>query len=386
MKKRLFSLVLLVLIGTGGMLSGCGAVQEEPVRIGLIAYLQGDGITIESSGQPTLNGAELAVQQINESGGLRVAGRQHPVELVVIPIENGVANAVDAARSLIIERGVVAIVGPQYSGDAIAAAQIAEDAGIPLLSGTSTNPRTTENRRFIFRMAFTDTFQAETLAKLAYEDLRARRVAVLYDSTDTYSNDLGLFFGATFANLGGEVVASESFESGNWNMDAQFKRILDANPDLVFLPVYPAEAIFQAGSLRKMGYNGILLGGDGWNPPSLVNLPAFEGSFASTTYSEKVTTPQNQVFVRAYLDAYNISPVDAAGLTYDAFQMIFAAIEMQGSFDPLDIRDGLYSLPQYVGVSGPIDFVTNGDPVKPLNILFFEAGEVKFYKAIQPER
>jgi branched-chain amino acid transport system substrate-binding protein len=386
MKKRLFSLVLLILIGTGGMLSGCGAVQEEPVRIGLIAYLQGDGITIESSGQPTLNGAELAVQQINEGGGLRVAGRQHPVELVVIPIENGVANAVDAARSLIIERGVVAIVGPQYSGDAIAAAQIAEDAGIPLLSGTSTNPRTTENRRFIFRMAFTDTFQAETLAKLAYEDLRARRVAVLYDSTDTYSHDLGLFFGATFANLGGEVVVSESFESGNWNMDAQFKRILDANPDLVFLPVYPAEAIYQAGSLRKMGYNGILLGGDGWNPPSLVNLPAFEGSYASTTYSEKVTTPQNQVFVRAYLDAYNVSPVDAAGLTYDALQMIFAAIEMQGSFDPLAIRDGLYSLPQYVGVSGPIDFVTNGDPVKPLNILFFEAGEVKFYKAIQPER
>jgi branched-chain amino acid transport system substrate-binding protein len=382
--KRFFSLVVLVFIGVGGLLSGCGAAQEEPVRIGLIAYLQGDGITIESSGQPTLNGAELAVQQINERGGLRVGGQQHPVELVVIPIENGVAQAVDAARRLISEHGVVAIVGPQYSGDAIAAAQIAEDAGIPLLSGTSTNPRTTENRRFIFRMAFTDTFQAETLARLAYEDLRARRVAVLYDSTDTYSNDLGLFFSATFANLGGEVVASETFESGNWNMDAQFGRIMDASPDLVFLPVYPAEAIFQAGSLRKLGYNGILLGGDGWNPPTLMNLPAFEGAYASTTYSEKVTTPQNQVFVSTYLDAYNISPVDAAGLTYDAFQMIFAAIEQQGSFDPLAIRDGLYNLPQYVGVSGPIDFVTNGDPVKPLNILYFEGGDVKFYKAIQP--
>lgn len=384
--KRLFRLVLLVFIGMGGLLSGCGAVQEEPVRIGLIAYLEGDGITIESSGQPTLNGAELAIRQINEGGGLRVAGRQHPVELVVIPIENGVVQAVDAARRLINEHNVVAIVGPQYSGDAIAAAQIAEEAGIPLLSGTSTNPRTTENRRFIFRMAFTDTFQAETLAKLAYEDLDARRVAVLYDSADTYSNDLGLFFSATFTNLGGEVVASETFQAGNWNMDAQLRRILDANPDLVFLPVYPAEAIFQAGSLRKMGYNGILLGGDGWNPPSLVNLPAFEGSYASTTYSEKVSTPQNQVFVRAYQDAYNVSPVDAAGLTYDAFQMIFAAIEQKNSFDPQAIRDGLYDLPQYVGVSGPIDFVTNGDPVKPLNILYFERGEVKFYKAIQPSR
>lgn len=382
--KRLLSLAMLVLIGVGGLLSGCGTVQEEPVRIGLIAYLQGDGITIESSGTPTLNSAELAVRQINESGGLRVAGRQHPVELVVIPIENGVAQAVDAARRLISEHGVVAIVGPQYSGDAIAAAQIAEEAGVPLVSGTSTNPRTTENRRFIFRMAFTDTFQAESLARLAYDDLRARRVAVLYDSSDTYSNDLGLFFGATFSNLGGEVVASEAFQAGDWNMDAQFRRIIDANPDLVFLPVYPAEAIFQAGSLRKMGYAGVLLGGDGWNPASLVNLPAFEGAYASTTYSPKVTTPQNQVFVSDYTSLYNVPPLDAAGLTYDAFQMIFAAIEQQGSFDPAAIRDGLYSLPQYIGVSGPIDFVANGDPVKPLNILYFENGEEKFYKAIQP--
>jgi branched-chain amino acid transport system substrate-binding protein len=382
--KRLLSLAMLVLIGVGGLLSGCGTVQEEPVRIGLIAYLQGDGITIESSGTPTLNSAELAVRQINERGGLRVAGRQHPVELVVIPIENGVAQAVDAARRLISEHGVVVIVGPQYSGDAIAAAQIAEEAGVPLVSGTSTNPRTTENRRFIFRMAFTDTFQAESLARLAYDDLRARRVAVLYDSSDTYSNDLGLFFGATFSNLGGEVVASEAFQAGDWNMDAQFRRIIDANPDLVFLPVYPAEAIFQAGSLRKMGYAGVLLGGDGWNPASLVNLPAFEGAYASTTYSPKVTTPQNQVFVSDYTSLYNVPPLDAAGLTYDAFQMIFAAIEQQGSFDPAAIRDGLYSLPQYIGVSGPIDFVTNGDPVKPLNILYFENGEEKFYKAIQP--
>lgn len=379
-----FSIVLLGAFFLISLLPGCGLNQEQPIRIGLIAYLQGAGITIESSGTPTLNGAQLAVQQINENGGLRVGGRSYPVELVVEAIENDVEQAVAATRRLIEQENVVAIVGPQYSGDAIAAAQIAEEAGIPLVSGTSTNPRTTENRRFVFRVTFTDIFQAEALAKLAYEDLRIQRAAVLYDRTDAYSNDLGLFFGATFSNLGGEMVAVESFESGNWDMDAQFTRILEANPDLVFLPVYPAEAIYQAGNLRKMGYSGILLGGDGWNSSTLEKLPAFEGAYTSTTYSSKVTTPQNQIFVRDYQRAYNILPIDSAGLTYDALQMIFAAIEREQAFTPLAIRDGLYNLPQYVGVSGPIDFVENGDPVKPLNILFFEGGEQKFYKAIQP--
>lgn len=379
-----FAIVLVGAFFLISLLPGCGLSQEQPIRIGLIAYLQGEGITIESSGTPTLNGAQLAVQQINEKGGLRVGGRSYPVELVVEAIENNVEQAVAATRRLIEQENVVAIVGPQYSGDAIAAAQIAEEAGIPLVSGTSTNPRTTENRRFVFRVTFTDTFQAEALAKLAFQDLRIRRAAVLYDRTDAYSNDLGVFFGATFANLGGEMVAVESFEAGNWDMGAQFSRIVAANPDLVFLPVYPAEAIYQAASLRKMGYSGILLGGDGWNSLTLEKLPAFEGAYTSTTYSSKVTTPQNQVFVRDYQRVYNIPPIDSAGLTYDALQMIFAAIEREQSFTPLAIRDGLYNLPQYVGVSGPIDFVENGDPVKPLNILFFEGGEQKFYKAIQP--
>jgi branched-chain amino acid transport system substrate-binding protein len=381
--KRFWSLLVIAIL-LFGTLSACG--ERQPIRIGLIAYLEGDALTIASSGQPGLNGAELAVDQINQNGGLRVAGVFYPVELVVEAVENNIEQSVEATHRLIEEKGVVAIVGPQYSGDAIAAGAVAEAASIPLVSGTSTNPQTTKNRRFVFRTAFVDTFQASALAQLAYNDLRVRRVAVLYDREDAYSSGLGLFFSASFANLGGEVVASETFVSGDWDMAQQFKRIMDVNPDLVFLPVYPAEAIYQAGSLRKLGFTGRLLGGDAWDALALVSLPAFEDAYASTAYSAVVKTPANQLFVADYLAAYNTPPIDAAGLVYDAFNLIFAAIQQEGSFTPTAIRDGLYSLPAYDGASGPIDFVDNGDPIKPINILKFERGELKFYKAIQPDQ
>jgi branched-chain amino acid transport system substrate-binding protein len=381
--KKLLS-VLFITLFTLVFLTACGGAQEEPIRIGLLAYLEGDAMTMNSSGLPTLNGAQLAVDQINANGGLRIGGRYHPVELVVAEIENNAEQAVAAARRLIEVEGVVALVGPQYSGDAIPVGGVAEEAGIPMISGTSTNPLTTENRRFVFRATFTDDLQAQALAGLAYNDLRARRVAVMYDQEDPYSSGLAQMFSESFIAYGGQIAASEPFEPEDWNMDDHFDRIIRSKPDLVLLPVFPAHAAYQVASLRKMGYSGHLIGSDGWDSLLLVNLPDFDGTYSTTTYSIKVTTPENEVFISDYMAAYNTEPVDSAGLTYDGIKMIFAAILLQQSFEPAAIRDGLYNLPPYTGVSGVIDFVESGNPRKPINVLKYEQGEVKFYKAIQP--
>ncbi len=382
MKK--FLNVLFIALFTFALLTACGGGQGEPIRIGLLAYLTGDAMTMNSSGYPSLNGAELAVQQINERGGLRIGGRFHPVELVVAQIENDSEIAMAAARRLIDEERVVALLGPQYSGDAIPVGEIAEAAGIPMVSGTATNPRVTENRRFVFRTTFTDDLQAAALADLAYNDLFARQVAVMYDQGDPYSSGLAEMFSASFRNYGGEIVASEPFDAENWEQDALFERILAADPDLVFLPVFPAHAAYQVASLRKLGYEGQILGGDGWDSLLLVNFPDFDGTYASTTYSMKVLTPKNEIFVQAYQQVFNTIPLDSAGLIYDAANMIFAAIELKQSFAPADIQQGLYELPPFEGASGTIDFVANGNPLKPVNILQFEKGDVKFYKAVQP--
>lgn len=379
MKKSFLLLAALTIL-----LSACDFRSNQTVRIGILPYLQGSGDTIATSGTPSMNAARLAVDEINAAGGLMVNGQRASVELVVAPVENDIEKMKQGLAHLISEERVSAIVGPQYSGDAIAAAEIAQAAGVPLITGTATNPRVTKGRNFVFRVPFNDEFQGQALASFAYLDLQARRVGVLYDANDSYSNDLAQYFMAAIESLGSRVVQVETFESGNVNIQPQIDRLLAANPQLIFLPVYPADAILQVGLLTRGGYGGYLLGGDGWDSSVLSHLPTFNHSYASTAYSTKITYPENRQFVENYQRVYGTLPNDSAASVYDAFKLLFRAIEFENSAAPLDIQRGLYEMPVYNGVTGAIDFETSGDPPKPAYILYFLDGDLYFFKAIKP--
>jgi len=378
MKKISLFLLLLALLT-----SACEIRSNQTVRIGLMAYLQGNGDAIATSGTPSLNAARLAVDEINASGGVNINGQRADVELVVASTENDAAKVQAATGKLIQTDKVVAIVGPQYSGDAIVAGDIAQLLNVPLITGTATNPQVTQGRNFVFRIPFTDDFQGKALADFAYYDLQARRIGILYDANDIYSNGLTQTFITAAEALGSRVVLTETFESGNVNIQPQIDRLLAAKLQLIFMPVYPADAMLQVGLLVKGGYPGYLLGGDGWDAVTQVKLPAFNHTYASTRYSVKVTYPENRQFIEKYQQIYGNPPNDSAASVYDAFNLIFRAIETAGSALPVDIQSSLMSMPVYNGATGPIDFVNSGDPAKPAYILYFLDGELYFFKAIQ---
>ena len=378
MKKISLFLLLLALFT-----SACEIRSSQTVRIGIIAYLQGNGDAIATSGTPSLNAARLAVDEINARGGVNINGQRANVELVVASTENDAAKVQAATGKLIQTDKVVAIVGPQYSGDAIVAGDIAQRLNVPLITGTATNPQVTQGRSFVFRIPFTDDFQGRALADFAYYDLQARRIGVFYDANDIYSNGLAQTFITAAEALGSRVVLTETFESGNVNIQPQIDRLLAAKLQLIFMPVYPADAMLQVGLLVKGGYPGYLLGGDGWDAVTQVKLPAFNHTYASTSYSVKVTYPENRQFIEKYQQIYGNPPNDSAASVYDAFNLIFRAIETAGSALPVDIQSSLMSMPVYNGATGPIDFVNSGDPAKPAYILYFLDGELHFFKAIQ---
>ncbi len=378
--KKIFLLLAALTLS----LSACEFRSNETVRIGILPYLQGNGDTIATSGTPSLNAARLAVDEINAAGGVLVNGQRASVELVVVPVENDAEKVKTGVARLIRDEHVSAIVGPQYSGDAIAAAELAERSGIPLITGTATNPQVTTGRKFVFRIPFNDEFQGLALASFAYSDLQARRVGVMYAADDTYSSGLAQYFINAMQASGARVVQVETFESGNVNIQPQIDRLLAANPQLIFLPVYPADAILQVGLLTRGGYAGYLLGGDGWDPVTLTHLPAFNHTYASTAYSTKITYPENRLFVDNYQRVYGNLPNDSAASVYDAFRLIFRAIEFENSAAPNDIQRGLYEMPVYNGVAGAIDFENSGDPAKPAYILYFLDGDLYFFKAIKP--
>lgn len=211
------------------------ALGEAPtIRIGVVASLSE---AVAEIGKSTIDGAQLAVQEINNVGGVEVGGRQHQMELVIEDDQDKPEVAVSVVQKLINQEAVVAIVGPQLSRNAIPAADVAEQARIPLISPVSTNPETTANKRYVFRTTFVDPFQGQVMARFAFRNLGAQKAAVLYDVASAYNRGIAEVFKQAFEENGGQVVAFESYTTGQQQLSAQFDRIRASRSDVLFCPI-----------------------------------------------------------------------------------------------------------------------------------------------------
>ncbi|MFH2125588.1 MAG: ABC transporter substrate-binding protein, partial [Pseudomonadota bacterium] len=164
------------------------APAAEPVKIGLILPITGPAAAY---GDMALAGIKLAQADRPE-----VLGR--PVKLILNDNKSDKVESTNAANRLIQRDKVAAIIGALSSSPTLAAAPIAEAAGIPLVSGWATNPLVTKGRRFVFRTCFIDPFQGGVAANFAFKDLKARSAAVMMDVSRDYSVGLGSFFIRSF--------------------------------------------------------------------------------------------------------------------------------------------------------------------------------------------
>lgn len=332
-----------------------------------------------------MEGAELAVQHVNEAGGLDVGGRRLRVVLLIEDDQDSSAAAVDAARKLIAQQGVVALVGPQFSRNAIPVAEVAESARVPMVTPASTNPETTASKRYVFRAAFVDPFQAQVLARFAKEELEAQRVAVLYDVASAYNRGLAEQFKQAVEAAGGQVVAFESYTTdAKRDLTRQLERVRDSGPDLLFLPNYADEVPYQAEQARRLGITATLLGADTWGSLPSADRAKLDGSFYSGHWAGDIEGAQAQAFISAYQRAYGQVPSETAALTYDAFGLLFQAIQRQGKADPEAIRAGLADTKSYTGVTGSMEYQGSGDPVRSIVILRIAGDQARFYRLVNP--
>jgi branched-chain amino acid transport system substrate-binding protein len=364
------------------LIAACQRAPED-IRIGITPYLSGD--FVEDSGKPTLNAAQLAVDQVNANGGLIVDGRAHKVALVVEGITDSPESAVAGVQKLINQEDVIAIIGPQFSRDAIPAGEYAEKNRVPLISPMSTNPATTLDKRYVFRAGFVDDFQGEALARFAVDELGLHKAAVLFDISNNYNRGLAAAFHTAFLHYGGEIATYENYTSDqNQDFSGQLERIRESGADVLFLPNYTDESRLQAQQARQAGITATILGGDGWNPNVVASDPAFEGAYQSLHWHPDLDTEESRAFVSAYQQAYGDLPINDAALTVDALGLLFQAIEYANSYDPEDVDAALYAMGPYQGVSGQIDYLDNGDPVKSIVIIKYHNSSTFVYKLLQP--
>ena len=381
---RRHSAFLFLLLTGVALLGACGGKELPDLAIGVIAELSGD---IPAVGASCKNAAAMAVAEINEAGGVKVAGKAHRLRLVMEDSKGGAAEAGEALKRLASEDRVFAIVGPNASVGAIPAAEVAEEGRIPMISPWSTNPLTTAGKKWVFRACFTDTFEGHVLARFATGYLHAVKAAVLYNPGSQAPKSQAELFRKDFEEAGGKVVAFETYKTGDKDFAAQLSRIAAAAPDIIFLPSYYNEVPLQLRQARKLGIKVPFLGSDNWSSPELVKSSGAdaEGATFCNHYAPDVPVDAVARFVTPYKNKYGQTPDDVAALTYDSFKLLAKALAGAARLDREAIREALSKIREFEGVTGKMTFKEgSGDPVKSAVMMRVEGGKPVFVTTVDP--
>ncbi|MGE5507074.1 MAG: ABC transporter substrate-binding protein [Chitinophagales bacterium] len=374
-KKVLGVFLALFLLGSLSVLAA------GTVKIGVVYEQTG---AVASFGQSAVNATKMLVDDLNAKGGIKGLGK---IELVIEDNKSDAAESANAYNKLIYKDKVVAILGPITSTNTLAAAPIAQQAGIPIITPTATNEKVTLVGNYIFRACFIDPFQGKVGAVFAAKDLKLKRVAVMPETTSDYAMGLVKNFKENFEKLGGKIVAEEKWSSGDQDFSAQLTKIKAANPEAIYVGSYYADIAQISRQARQIGLNVPLIGGDGFDSPDLFKLggEAVVGHYFTNHYSPDASDKVVQDFVKAYKARYKEVPDALAALGYDAAALMFDAIRRAGKADPKAIRDALAKTKGFKAVSGSISFDENRNPVKAAVILQVQKdGTYKFVKTVQP--
>jgi branched-chain amino acid transport system substrate-binding protein len=364
----------------------CAQKPAEPpeIRIGLLALLS--GVPEETSGRPSVEGAELAVAQANENGGIRIGGVAHTVRLIVKAYEDRPDSATSVARALVNQSRIDVLIGPQISRHAIPVATVAEDAEIPMVSPMSSSPATTAGRRFVFRLAALDGVLGRAMGEFAAGDLGVRRAAVLYDVSTDYSRILAEAFREAFVGLGGKVVAFESFTRDEpLDYGERLSRIASMKPDVLYLPNDGERVEAQIGQVQELSIQGTLLGGDTWDLERFRSLLRDRSAYVTHQWHPDLGTPEAGRFRELFEKTYGKTPKITAAMTYDAIGLVLSVIEKQGSRDSAAIREGLSETRDFTGATGTIRFSGSPNPERSVVIARISEGKSELYRVVDLE-
>jgi len=363
--------ILIASLVIAGLMSACQQQNGggDKVRIGVFMSTTG---TTANFGISSVNGIKMAADEINAAGGIN--GKQ--VELLVQDDRSDASEAATIVTKFVTQDQVNAVIGEVASSRSIAAAPIAQNAKIPMLTPSSTNPEVTKKGDFIFRSCFIDPYQGAAIAQFAAKTLGAKSAAIMVDRKNDYSTGLEKVITGVFTKFGGKIVATQSYQEGDQDFNAQLTSLKGSNPEVIFVPGYYNDVGLIAKQARDKGITVPLIGGDGWDSEQLYKIggTALNGSYFTNHYSPYDTEPKVVKFVTDYKKRYNSTPDALAATAYDAANIMFDAIKRSKSLSGPDIRDALQATNAFPGVTGTVTFNQNRDAVKPIVMIEIKDG------------
>ena len=356
--KKLVLVLVLALLGT--------TFAQEPAVIGVNLELSGRFATI---GNATLQGIETALAQ---------SPMADSVELSICDNATTVEGSVACANRFV-DEGALAVLGAISSSMSIPAAEVLQDAGIIMISTSSTNPATTQIGDYIFRMAYTDDFQGKVAARYAFEDLGATSAIVFRQQDDDYSFGLANFFDEEFQALGGTTQVVD-YVANTVDFSAQINDVLGIDADVIYYAGFCAEGATLIPALKQAGFDQQILGADASDDSQCPTGggEAFNGYLFTGFGGPEVLSEEAAMRATDFQSFFNVQNPDATdfnGFTLagaDSMNVMLEAMRVSGSTEVMAVRDALANLEAYAGVSGEITYAgTDGTP-SDRTIAFFQ--------------
>lgn len=329
---------------------------KEEVKILRIGALIPQSGSLEAYGRNVKNGLTLALNQINDSGG--IGGKK--LDILFEDDASDEKVAVQKANSLIKE-GVPIIIGGVTSSVALAIAPVCEANKVVFLSPTASSPKLTGAGNYVFRNYPSDSLEGKVMANYAVRRMQIRSVAVLFIDND-YGQGLMDIFNDTFTGLGGEITVQKSFKQGATNFVDIVKEIKSRPSDAVYIIGYYSEIAGIVQELKKQKVESKIISVEGVAQPIILEIAsdAAEGLvYPQPPYSADSQDPAIQKFVSSYKAKFGTKPDIDGAFSYDALRIVAKAIEKCQKY-PTDLRDRMADT-NMKGLIGDITFDSHGD-------------------------
>ena len=361
--------------------SNGSAANSDTITLGSVTTNSG---TAAAYGEAEVAGFKLAVDEINAKGGIN--GKK--VKLESMDDKGDATEASNAFNKLAGDNSVLGVVGPTISSTTAAVAPLADQSKLPAIAPAATSD-SIETGGYMFRTCFKDSYQGEVAARFAAENLKVKKVAVLYGTGDPYSSGVGEAFAKAAEKLGLEVVDKESSSSADdTEYSAQLQKIQASGAELLYAPYYYSVAgPYIIPQARSVGFDGYVMGPDGYDGLKLTGDKAqYNKTYYTTHYSaDDNTNSKVQDFIKSYKSKNNAEPNTFAALGYDTIYMIKQAIEKAGkNATREDVRNAVAGM-TFDGVTGKFTMDKSGSPTKSVIVLEMKDGKPVYNTTVQPK-
>ena len=373
------SAVAAVGLGLVGCSGGDGSSTEsssDTIKVGILGPQSG---SVSNYGIACANGAKLYFDQLNANGGINGKQVSYTVE-----DEKGDATEAVNAYNMLVEDGVVGIVGDVTTGPTVAVAQASVADNMPCVTPSATAADVVTYGSNYFRACVTDPEQGRIIATFASEQ-GYKTVGTIYLSGDDYSEGVNNAFVEEAQALGIEVATQEAYADGDVSFSGQITNLMAANVEAILCPNYYEDNGMIVTQARAAGYDGVFLGADGWSgivggDSDYASAADLHDCYYCCAFTSSNDDESVQQFISDYTDAYGEAPTNFCALGYDAAMVLAngitaaeeAGLEAGSEDYKQAVIDGIAG-GTVMGITGSISYDGTGDPVKSSLILTFDA-------------